>query len=177
MCENRLTDFSGICSIFLHNTKVAFKWDGVNPYTMSGEETTSQLRVQEYLDDVSELDIPSTQTQWYNVDVASLLPATKILGHEVDATTGDSLLFLEKSAMLCSPSNGKMQHFPKHLLHCFVDDNREKCSEHDGVLFRAELFSISPTEEQLCWEHNCRSEMEVPEVQSRVACWLNWLNS
>ena len=79
--------------------------------------------------------------------------------------------------MLCSPSSGKMQHFPKHLLHCFVDDNREKCSEHDGVLFRAELFSISPTEEQLCWEHCCRSEMEVPEVQSRVAHWLSWLNS
>ncbi len=154
-----------------------FKWDGVNPSTMSGEETASQLRVQEYLDDVSELDIPSSQTQWYNVDVASLLTSTKILGHEVCTCTGDSLLFLERSVMLCSPSSGKMQHFPKHLLHCFVDDNREKCSEHDGVLFRAELFSISPTEEQLCWEHCCRSEMEVPEVQSRVASWLSWLNS
>jgi len=177
MCENELTYISGFCSIFLHQQKVVFKWDGGNPGTMSGEETGSQLRVQEYLDDVSELDIPSSQTQWYNVDVASLLTSTKILGHEVDKCTGNSLLFLEKSAMLCSPSSGKMQHFPKHLLHCFVDDNREKCSEHDGVLFRAELFSISPTEEQLCWEHCCRSEMEVPEVQSRVARWLSWLNA
>ena len=177
MCEIRLTVFSGFCSIFLLQSEVAFKWDGVNPGTMSGEETAGQLRVQEYLDDVSELDIPTSQTQWYNVDVASLLTSTKILGHEVDKCTGDSLLFLERSAMLCSPSSGKMQRFPKHLLHCFVDDNREKCSEHDGVLFRAELFSISPTEEQLCWEHCCRSEMEVPEVQSRVAHWLSWLNS
>ena len=61
-----------------------FKWDGVNQCTMSGEETTGQLRVQEYLDDVSELDIPSSQTQWYNIDVASLLTSTKIIGHEVD---------------------------------------------------------------------------------------------
>ena len=177
MCENPPTNITGFCSIFGHQSKVAFKWDGENASTMSGEETGGQLRVQEYLDDVSDLDIPSSQTQWYNVDVASLLTSTKILGHEVDRCTGDSLLFLERSAMLCSPSTGKMQHFPKHLLHCFVDDNREKCSEHDGVLFRAELFSISPTEEQLCWEHCCRSEMEVPEVQSRVASWLSWLNA
>ena len=177
MCEKQPTVITGFSSIFLSQSKVAFKWDGVNQSTMSGEETTGQLRVQEYLDDVSELDIPSSQTQWYNIDVASLLTSTKIIGHEVDKCTGNSLLFLEKSAMLCSPSSGKMQHFPKHLMHCFVDDNREKCSEHDGVLFRAELFSISPTEEQLCWEHCSRSEMEVPEVQSRVARWLSWLNS
>ncbi|RZP12078.1 MAG: hypothetical protein EVA35_00125 [Candidatus Poseidoniales archaeon] len=144
---------------------------------MSAEETMAHLRVQEYLDDVSELDIPSSQTEWYNVDVASLLTGSKVLGHEVDRCTGDSLLFLEKSVMLCSPSAGKMQHFPKHLLHCFVDDNRCECSEHDGVLFRAELFSISPTEEQLCWERCCRSEMEIPDVQRRVSHWLSWLNT
>jgi len=144
---------------------------------MSAEETMTHLRVQEYLDDVSELDIPSSQTEWYNVDVASLLTGSKVLGHEVDQCTGDSLLFLERSVMLCSPSAGKMQHFPKHLLHCFVDDNRCECNEHDGVLFRAELFSISPTEEQLCWERCCRSEMEIPDVQSRVARWLSWLNA
>ena len=177
MCEKQPTVITGFSSIFLSQSKVAFKWDGVNQSTMSGEETTGQLRVQEYLDDVSELDIPSSQTQWYNIDVASLLTSTKIIGHEVDKCTGNSLLFLEKSAMLCSPSSGKMQHFPKNLLHCFVDANRDKCDEHDGVLFRAELFSISPTEEQLCWEHCCRSEMEVPDVQSRVARWLSWLNS
>ena len=157
--------------------KVVFKWDDDNSRPMSAEETVAHLRVQEYLDDVSELDIPSSQTEWYNVDVASLLTGSKVLGHEVDQCTGDSLLFLERSVMLCSPSAGKMQHFPKHLLHCFVDDNRCDCNEHDGVLFRAELFSISPTEEQLCWERCCRSEMEIPDVQSRVARWLSWLNA
>jgi len=144
---------------------------------MSAEETVAHLRIQEYLDDVSGLDIPPSHTEWYNGDVASLLTDSKVLGHEVDQCTGDSLLFLERSVMLCCPSAGKMQHFPKHLLHCFVDDNRGKRQEHDGILFRAELFSISPTDEQLCWERCCRSEMEVPEVQGKVARWLSWLNT
>ena len=52
----------------------------------------AHLRVQEYLDDVSDLDIPSSQTEWYNVDVASLLTGSKVLGHEVDQCTGDSCL-------------------------------------------------------------------------------------
>ena len=67
---------------------------------MSAEETMGQLRVQEYLDDVSELDIPSAQTEWYNVDVASLLIGSKVLGHEVDQSTGDSLLFLERLSLI-----------------------------------------------------------------------------
>jgi hypothetical protein len=54
---------------------------------MSAEETMAHLRVQEYLDDVSELDIPPSQTEWYNVDVASLLNGSKVLGHEVDQCT------------------------------------------------------------------------------------------
>ena len=31
------------------------------------------LKVQQYLDDVSRLNIPASQTQWYNVDVANML--------------------------------------------------------------------------------------------------------
>ena len=73
---------------------------------MSAEETVAHLRIQEYLDDVSGLDIPPSHTEWYNVDVASLLTGSKVLGHEVDQGTGDSLLFLERSVMLCRPSAG-----------------------------------------------------------------------
>jgi|TARA_B100000809_G_scaffold90779_1_gene89303 hypothetical protein len=144
---------------------------------MSGEEAYTQLKVQQYLDDVSRLDISPDQTQWYNVDVASILSGTRILGHEVDESSGSSLLFLERSVMLCCPESGRMHHFPKHLLHCFVDDNRSKCDAPDGVLLRAELFSITPEGEQLTWERCCRSEMEVPEVQGAVARWLSWLNA
>ena len=113
---------------------------------MSQEEAVSQLRIQEYLDDVSELDIPRSYSQWYNVDVASLLNGTRIVGHELDADSGASLIFLKRSAMLCCPESGRIHHFPKHLLHCFVDDNRSKCKDADGILMRAELFSISPIE-------------------------------
>ena len=46
---------------------------------MGQEEATSQLRIQEYLDDVSGMDIPHSFSQWYNVDVASLLSGSKIV--------------------------------------------------------------------------------------------------
>ena len=143
---------------------------------MANEEAVHLLRKQEYLDEVSSLGLSPSYSTWYNVDVATLLNRTRIVGHEVDSETGQSLVFFDRSVMLCCPASGKMHHYPKHLLHCFVDDNRCDCSEHDGVLFRAELFSIYPKGEQLCWEACCRSEMEVPEVQTKVSRWLSWLN-
>ena len=108
-------------------------------FSMGADEGYTQLKVQQYLDDVSRLNIPAEQTQWYNVDVANMLADTRIKGHEVDETSGSSLLFLERSVMLC-PESGRMHHFPKHLLHCFVDDNRSKCDAADGVLMRARII-------------------------------------
>lgn len=153
-----------------------FKWDPLVRVFVANEEAVHLLRKQEYLDEVSSLGLSPSYSTWYNVDVATLLNRTRIVGHEVDSETGQSLVFFDRSVMLCCPASGKMHHYPKHLLHCFVDDNRCDCSEHDGVLFRAELFSISPKGEQLCWEACCRSEMEVPEVQTKVSRWLSWLN-
>ena len=144
---------------------------------MNREEAISQLRIQEYLDDVSEMNISHSHSQWYNVDVASLLNGSRIVGHELDAQTGSSLIFLRNSAILCCPETGRIHHYPKHLIHCFVDDNRRNSPDSDGILMRAELFSISPNQEQLCWECCCRSELEVPEIQSKVSVWLSWLNS
>ena len=143
---------------------------------MGVDEGYTHLQVQQYLDDVSRLNISPDQTQWYNVDVANMLSDTCIMGHEVDESSGSSLLFLERSVMLCCPESGSMHHFPKNLIHCFIDDNRSKCDSPDGVLLRAELFSITPKGEQLAWERCCRSEMEVPSVQNVVARWLSWLN-
>ena len=101
------------------------------------------LRKQEYLDEVSSLGLSPSYATWYNVDVATLLNRTRIVGHEVDSETGQSLVFFDRSVMLCCPASGKMHHYPKHLLHCFVDDNRCDCSEHDGVLFGLN-YSPSP---------------------------------
>ena len=64
-------------------------------FSMGADEGYTQLKVQQYLDDVSRLNIPAEQTQWYNVDVANMLADTRIKGHEVDETSGSSLLFLE----------------------------------------------------------------------------------
>ena len=143
---------------------------------MSQEEAVSQLKIQEYLDEVSGLDIPLSHSEWYNIDVASMLNGTRIEGHDIDPISGSSLVFLPSSVMLCCPKSGRLHHYPKNLLHCFVDDNRSTSNEVDGVLIRAELFSISPKEEQLSWELCCTSELEVPEVQRKVSRWLSWLN-
>ena len=144
---------------------------------MIHDDQASQIKIQEYLDDVSTLDIPHSFSQWYNVDIASMLNGTRIIGHELDPTSGASLIFLKRSAMFCCPESGRIHHFPKHLLHCFVDDNRSRKEPSDGILMRAELFSISPKEEQLCWECCCKSEIEIPEIENRVSRWLSWLNS
>ena len=143
---------------------------------MSNDEALSQLRIQEYYDDLSKLDIPMAHSQWYNIDVASLLNGTSIIGYEVDSDSGASLLLLEKSAILCCPNTGRIHHYPKNLIHCFVDDSRSDLKNCDGIILKAELFSISPNEEQLSWECCCRSELDVPEIQRKVSSWLSWLN-
>ena len=153
------------------------KWVANISMNMSGDEAIGHLRVQEYLDDVSNLNLSLSKSQWYNVDVAALLVNCKLIGHDIDEATGASLLFLEKSVMMCCPNSGRMHHYPKHLLHCFVDDKRNMPIDADGVIFKAELFSISPSEEQLCWEEICRSEMEIPLIQNKVSRWLSWLNT
>ena len=84
---------------------VVFKWDDPSWLAMTKEEAASQLRIQEYLDDVSGLDIPHSESQWHHIDVASLLDGTKIEGHELDPATGSSLIFLPRSAMLCCPKS------------------------------------------------------------------------
>ena len=86
---------------------------------MTGDEAIGHLRVQEYLDDVSNLNLSFSKSQWYNVDVAALLVNCKLISHDIDEATGSSLLFLEKSVLLCCPNSGRMHHYPKHLLHCF----------------------------------------------------------
>ena len=138
---------------------------------------SSQSEIQEYLDDISSLKLTKEESDWYNIDVAAMLHHVNLHGHEINEVDGSSLLFLEKSAVLCCPETAVMHHFPKNIIHCFVDDYRRLSSQDDGVLCKAELFSISPSQEQLCWERCCRSELEIPLLQSAVSRWLGWLNT
>ncbi len=140
------------------------------------ESTYSNEHLQAFLDTVSTLSLEHKFHEWYNVEVAAAIDGCKIQGHEVNSDSGSSLLFLSKSVVLCVPQKGHIAHYPRHLIHCFVDDFRHNGENEDGLVMRAELFSISPSEEQLGWEIKCRSEREVPDVQSSVSRWLKWLN-
>ena len=157
---------------------------GIEPFIGGGRfdvlETTessfSNEKLQAFLDSVSKLSLEHKFHEWYNVEVAAAIDGCKISGHEVNTDSGASLIFLRKSVVLCVPEKGHIAHYPRHLIHCFIDDFRHNGKQDDGLVMRAELFSISPSEEQLGWEIQCRSEREVPDVQSSVSRWLKWLN-
>lgn len=137
----------------------------------------TDLRMQEFLDSVSTLSLNRDHREWYNVEVAAAIDGCNIQGHEVDNATGSALLFLRKSVVLCVPDKGHIAHYPRNMIHCFLDDFRRNGQKKDGMVMRAELFSISPCEEQLGWELKCRSEHEVPTIQASVSRWLRWLNA
>jgi hypothetical protein len=143
---------------------------------MTHPAAVTDLRFQEFLDSVSSLSLKNGEKDWYNIEVTAAIDGCSILGHEVDPHSGSSLIFLKNSLMLCVPSKGHLAHYPRHLVHCFVDDFRRNGKEENGMVMRAELFSISPSEEQLAWEKKCFSEHEVPTIQASVSRWLRWLN-
>ena len=145
---------------------------------MSGAPAAvSELRVQEFLDDISCLEVCQDHLQWYNVDVATLLQGCNIQGHTTNPKDGSAILFLESSVLVCRPETGKLQHYPKSMVHCFIDDHRRNdAPPTDDIVFAVELFSISPREEELCFMLECNQEHEVPSAQREAARWLGWLN-
>ena len=136
----------------------------------------AEERIQAFLDDVSKMDLKPTQLAWYQVDVANMVQQTEIQHHEVSDGTGECLLFLEKSLVWCSPRTGQVQHHPKHLIHCFVDDYRLGERKDGDPLFRGELFSITPQNEQLCWLLESNEQKDLPHIQQKVSKWMAWLN-
>lgn len=143
---------------------------------MNTAETVSHAEVQAFLDEVLALDIPKKYSDWYQVDVSAVLNDCQIQAHEVDETSGDSLVFLKSSLLFCSPELGVMRHYPRSLIHCFVEDKRPEQNKDKELLFRGELFSITPESEQLCWVRDCTSDHEIPETQSKISGWMKWLN-
>jgi len=138
----------------------------------------AQLRVQEFLDGVAQSGLTNDVIEWYNIDVTAVLEGCPIHGHELNPSDGSALIFLKKSVVHCLPKEGRMLHYPKHLVHCFVEDHRYgETFDDDGLVLRAELFSISPTGEQLQWEMLCRTPNEVPDVEQVIASWMRWLNA
>ncbi len=144
---------------------------------MDAEGPLAHLRAQEFLDGIAQSSLSRDVMEWYNIDVTTILEGCQMHGHEIDRSDGSALIFLQNSLVHCSPEAGRIQHYPKHLIHCFVDDHRHGASSDDGLVLRAELFSISPTGEQLQWEICCRTPNEVPELENAIACWMRWLNA
>ena len=144
---------------------------------MAPEERMAHATSQAFLDSIAELPLSNKQRDWYNVDVKTVLGGTRIVKHEVNQDNGDALVFLKSSLMYCNPSEGRLQHFPRNLVHCFIDDFRMRRGQiKKNLIFRGELFSVTPHDEQLCWILECRKEAEVPPAQKTVAGWMSWLN-
>ena len=139
--------------------------------------TGGVARLQSFLDEVANLELSPVAREWYQVEVASMLDGSEILMHEVQPLTGAALLFMNNGVVLVEPCCRGLRQYPRHLLHLFVEDFRTSPSpEADGLLYRVELFSISPADEQLCWLHECREEHDIPAAQASTARWMRWLN-
>ncbi|PXY74432.1 MAG: hypothetical protein CXX81_21330, partial [Methanobacteriota archaeon] len=126
---------------------------------------------------VCNLESCENHISWYNVDVATMLEGCKIRGHSTNPEDGTAVIFLNESVVVCNPKEGSMQHYPRGMIHCFVDDKRNSDEQEEGEpIFSTELFSISPRGEELCYILSCEEEHEVPTIQTEVANWLSWLN-
>jgi len=162
----------------LHHYKKSIYLKGVrmSDNSMNTVESVSHAEVQAFLDEVLALDIPKKYSDWYQVDVSAVLDNCQIQGHEVDEVSGDSLVFLKSSLLFCSPELGVMRHYPRSLVHCFVEDKRPEKTDDEELLFRGELFSVTPEAEQLCWVRDCTNNHEIPVAQSIISGWMKWLN-
>lgn len=143
---------------------------------MSRIQLNAEEYLQNFLDTISSLQLTNRQNEWYQIDVSTLLSQSQIQLFETKPT-GESIVFLKNSLVLCCPKQAIIRHFPKQLIHCFVEDTRAVLDENSSSMFRIELFSISPIEEQLNWEIQTSNHTDIPELQSKAAEWLHWLNS
>ena len=140
------------------------------------ESSEGEAIVQNFLDRISTLELRQRQKDWYLIDVLAIIDGYALEHFEVDEVSGDSLIFLKSSLLYCSPELGVIRHYPRSLIHCFVEDRRVKINEEGAFLFRGELFSITPESEQLCWVRDALEAHEIPEVQWAIGKWMKWLN-
>ena len=144
---------------------------------MPADSLCQEERMQIFFDEISQLDISPSQQQWFQIDVSAMLEGNTILDHEVNTDTGEALLFLPRSLVMLCPTQTTIHQYPRDLIHCFVEDYRSKSNpDEPNLIFKAELFSISPADEQLCWVRECTHLHHIPSVQANVAKWMRWLN-
>ena len=144
--------------------------------TMSKIQLNAEEHLQNFLDTISSLHLSNRQNEWYQIDVSTLLSQSHIQRFETKPS-GESIVFLKNSLLFCCPKQAVIRHFPKQLVHCFVEDSRGILDENSSNLFQIELFSISPLEEQLHWTIQTSNHTDIPDLQSKAAGWLHWLIS
>ena len=131
---------------------------------------------QDFLDSLVDLRLSKSVVDWYTLDVLTTIGESRIIEYDVNESSGKSLLMLNYSAILCDPETLCVRHYPRHLLHCFVEDLRKHPDpSHPGAVFQIELFSVTPKHEQLSWTHCAHNEAEIPSLQSAAGRWMNWL--
>ena len=153
--------------------RLGFKNGARAPLSVASVEGIERL--QNFLDEVADLDLTPEDREWVQVDVAAMLDGSDVMMHDVQPLTGAALLFLPMGVVKVEPTTRSMRHYPRSLLHLFIDDQRLEALA-EGPLFRVELFSISPADEQLCWLFECYVEEDVPTAQAAAARWMRWLN-
>ena len=110
--------------------------------SMTTAKPISHEKVQEFLDEVSSLNLPKKYSDWYHVDVSTMLSNCQVVNHEIDTVSGDSLVFLKSSLLFCSPELGVMRHYPRSLVHCFVEDKRKKKDLEMRIYYSVENYSL-----------------------------------
>ena len=121
---------------------VRFKRIARGGLSMPQEMTSSVAGLQSFLDDVASTQRPQQQHDWFQIDVAAMFSSTPIMAHELNRETGAALLFLNESLVLLCPEQTILHHFPRHLIHCFVEDCRAQELGDQDIVYRIELFSI-----------------------------------
>ena len=153
---------------------LAFKKAGGSEPNVATAEGVARL--QTFLDDVANLELPDAQHQWYQVEVAAMLDGSEILMHEVQPLTGAALLFMNNGVVLA-----------EHAAAGFDNTLATSCIS-SWRISEARLRSMPmacftalnssqfhpPTSSSAGYE--CREEHDIPAAQTSTARWMRWLN-
>ena len=109
-----------------------WRFDG----TMTTESSYSPERLQAFLDSVSSMSLEHKFHEWYNVEVAAAIDGCKFTATKSILTPVITVVPQQECRSL-RPEKGHIAHYPRHLIHCFVDDFRHNGEHDDGLVMRA----------------------------------------
>jgi len=106
---------------------------------MRAEHASNEAGWQEYLDHVSRCDLSQRQQDWLQVDVRAMFSSTPLVHHELEPSSGESLLFFSESIVMLCPQQRILHHFPRHLIHYFIAGRRRRGIPDDEAPFRRDI--------------------------------------